>query len=178
MAKKFFQQLAPDAAKLKQYRSLRWLGNSLEDPNIWHLNRQSVARAFLIGFIVAFMPIPLQMFIAGACALWFHANLPIAVMLVWMTNPVTFAPMFYAAYRVGAWLLQQEPMPIAFEPSFDILIEQISQVWQPLLLGSTVCGVLTGLIAYAIIWRLWRWQVISRWEERKRLRQQRREIEA
>ncbi|MFK8019407.1 MAG: DUF2062 domain-containing protein [Pseudomonadales bacterium] len=170
MPKKFFKQYSPRAETLKQYRSLRWLGKSIEDPNIWHMNRQSVARAFLIGLIVAFLPIPLQMFVAAACALWFHANLPIAASLVWITNPLTFAPMFYAAYKVGAWLLQTPEQVLSFQPSLEIFTSQLEHIWQPLLLGCLVCGVLSGLIAHAFIWRLWRWQVISRWEERKRLR--------
>lgn len=172
MAKKLFQRLAPDAAVLKQHRSMRWLGNSLEDPNIWHLNRQSVARAFLIGLIVAFLPIPMQMVVAGAAAFWFRANLPIAASLVWITNPLTFAPMYYAAYRIGALLIGEPALPISFEPTTtEQLLAQASQIWQPLLLGCVVAGVSCGLIAYAAVSWVWRWQVINRWEERKQLRQ-------
>lgn len=172
MPRKFFKQYSPNAATLKQYKSLRWLGNSLEDPNIWHMNRQSVSRAFLIGLIVAFLPIPMQMLIAGAAALWFYANLPIAVSLVWISNPLTFAPLYFAAYKVGAWLLQTPA--ITFEPSIEFFTEQFAHIWQPFLLGSLVCGVMSGLIAYAIVWRIWAWQVVSRWEERKRVRVARR----
>ncbi len=171
MPRNFFKRLAPDPVALKQHRSLRWLGNSLEDPNIWHLNRQSVSRAVLIGFICAFAPVPLQMLLAAAAAFRFHANLPIAVSLVWMTNPITFAPIFYGAYRVGAWILGRTPSAISFEPSVEVFMAQVAEVWQPLLLGCLVCGLLSGLIAYALVWRIWGWQVITRWEQRKRLRQ-------
>ncbi len=168
MPRKFFKQYSPSAATLKQHKSLRWLGNSIDDPNIWHMNRQSVSRAFLIGLFVAFLPIPMQMLVAGAAALWFYANLPIAVSLVWISNPLTFAPLFFAAYKVGAWMLQAPA--VEFEPSVEFLTEQSAHIWQPLILGCLVCGVLCGLIAYAIVWRIWAWQVVARWEERKRVR--------
>ncbi|MEM8499058.1 MAG: DUF2062 domain-containing protein [Pseudomonadota bacterium] len=174
MPRRFFKRYAPDPEKLKQTKHLRWLGRSMDDPNCWHVNRQSVSRAFLIGFIVAFMPIPMQMLVAGICALRFHANLPIAVGLVWMTNPITFAPMFYAAYRVGSALLNVDPVAISFDGGLSAISYQLADIWLPMLLGSVVCGVLSGLVAYAIVWRVWRWQVVSRWQERKRQRKLRR----
>jgi uncharacterized protein (DUF2062 family) len=112
------------------------------------------------------------MLMAACAALWFKANLPVSVGLVWITNPVTFAPMFYAAYRVGAWLLGIPP-----ESSEEITVEWImsllSNGWQPLILGSLVCGVVSAIIGYfAVIW-IWHWQVVSRWEERKKNRARR-----
>ncbi|MFK7730054.1 MAG: DUF2062 domain-containing protein [Pseudomonadales bacterium] len=175
MPRRFFKRHAPDPETLKQTRHLRWLGRSLEDPNCWHVNRQSVSRAFLIGFIVAFMPIPMQMLVAGVCALRFHANLPIAVGLVWMTNPITFAPMFYAAYRVGTALLNIDPVAISFDGGLSAISSQLADIWLPMLLGCAVCGVMSGLLAHAIVWRVWRWQVLSRWQERKRRRKLRRQ---
>lgn len=172
MPKKLIRKYFPDAATLKAHPSLRWLGNSLDDANIWHLNRQSVARAVLIGLFLAFIPLPTQMLMAACAALWFKANLPVSVGLVWITNPLTFAPMFYAAYRVGAWLLGIPP-----ESADHLTIEWVwsllSNGWQPLILGSLVCGLVSAICGYFTVIGLWHWQVVKRWQERKRRRQQR-----
>ncbi len=171
MPRKFFKRHLPDSQSLKQHQSLGWLGKSLEDPNIWHLNRQSVSRAAFIGVFFAFLPIPLQTLLAACFALKFSANLPVAAVLVWLTNPLTFAPIFYLSYTVGCKLMRIQVQAMSFE--LDTLKAQVSMIWQPLFLGSVVCGVIFGALAAFILWQLWRWQVISRWEERKKLRQQR-----
>lgn len=172
MPKKLIRKYSPNAEALKAHPSLRWLGNSLDDANIWHLNRQSIARAAMVGLFCAFIPLPTQMIIAACAALWFKANLPFSVALVWITNPLTFAPMFYMAYKVGAWLLGITPDG-SEEITVDWIMSLLSQGWQPLILGSFVCGIIAAISGYtAVIW-IWHWQVVSRWEERKKKREKR-----
>ena len=171
MPRKFFKRHLPDSQALKQHQSLSWLGKSLDDPNIWHLNRQSVTRATFIGVFFAFLPIPLQTLLAACFALKFSANLPIAATLVWLTNPLTFAPIFYMSYSVGCRIMAQPAQALNLQ--LETLSEQLSLIWQPLLLGSVVCGAVIGALAAIVTWQLWRWQVISRWEERKKLRTER-----
>ena len=48
-----------------------------------------------------------QQIIAAVLAIYFNANLPIAVTLVWITNPLTWAPMYYFAYKIGAIVMGQ-----------------------------------------------------------------------
>ena len=105
MARKILQRLLPDPNWIKRQRSLRLLGNWIHDPNIWHLNRQSVAVATFIGLFCAFIPLPGQMIIAAALAANLRANLPISVCLVWVSNPITMAPIFYFCYKIGALVL-------------------------------------------------------------------------
>jgi uncharacterized protein (DUF2062 family) len=81
--------------EIKGHKNLSFLGEKLHDPNLWHLNRRSVSAAFAIGLFAAWIPTPGQMVIAAIIALYFRANLPISVALVWITNPLTMPPMFY-----------------------------------------------------------------------------------
>ena len=94
MPRKFFKKYMPDQHLLRSHRSLRWLGTHLHDPNLWHLTRKSVSRAFLVGVFCAFLPIPGQMIVAAALALLCTSNLAISIGLVWLTNPLTMPPVF------------------------------------------------------------------------------------
>ncbi len=170
MPKKFIQRFIPTPETIARHPSLRWLGDHLHDPNIWHLNRQSVSLAALIGLFCAFIPLPTQMVFAAMLALWLRANLPVAITLVWLTNPVTIPPVFFVTYKVGAWMLNIKPRPIQFEASWEWFSASFATVWQPLVLGSLCCGVLAGILGYVAVLWIWRWNVISRWEERKKMR--------
>ena len=99
----------PHPGKIREIKSLEFLGDKLHRPNLWHLNRRSVSLAFAIGLWAMYTPpLPWQMVIAAIGAIYFNANLPIAVSLVWITNPVTWIPLYYAAYKVGSITLGQK----------------------------------------------------------------------
>jgi hypothetical protein len=170
MARKLIKRWLPDPEWIKAQDSVRMLGDWIHDPNIWHLNRSSVSKAVFIGLFVAFIPLPAQMVIAGFLAVLFRANLPISVVLVWITNPVTMAPIFYLAYRLGCVFLGAPEHPFVFELSWQSLI-QLEEIWKPFLLGCLVCGLFCGLLGSTISRILWRWHASKRWHERRLKRQ-------
>ena len=92
MARKVLQKYLPHFHRVREHQTLRLFGSVALKDNLWHLNRRSVARAFAIGVFCAFLPIPGQMVVAAALAIVFASNLPLAVLLVWITNPVTHPP--------------------------------------------------------------------------------------
>ncbi len=55
--------------------------------------------------MIGLLPIPGQTILAVLGALLLRVNLPVAAISVWITNPITFAPIFYLAYKIGAALL-------------------------------------------------------------------------
>jgi len=78
--------------------------------------------------------------------------------------------MFYFAYRLGAWLLGIEVEVSAIELSWDWLASQFEIIAQPLLVGSLICGWVTGITAYALVRVSWRLHVLQRWQERRERR--------
>jgi uncharacterized protein (DUF2062 family) len=147
------------------------MGPLIKDPNLFHINRASISASLFIGLFCAFLPIPGQTIVAAALALLFRTNLPVAMALIWVSNPLTFPPIFLFSYRVGIWLLDQTVTPINIELSWDWAVAQGSAIWLPLLTGSLFCGLVSGAIGYAVIHRLWRWKVIKNWEARNKARE-------
>src|SRR5690606_28899895 len=126
----------PTSSAIKNIPALHFLGDVLHDPNLFHLNRHSVSVAFLAGIFIAFLPIPGQMPIAAVAALLLRCNLPLTVALVWITNPVTMPPIFFACYQLGRWMMQMEPASMAMQFTLDSVAHKFVLIWKPLLLGS------------------------------------------
>ena len=167
MPRAFFKRYLPSPASLARQRGLGILGSAVADPELWHLNRRSVSAAFAVGLFLAF---PSQMLRAALAAIVVRCNLPLAVALVWITNPLTIPPMFFFTYKIGTWILGIPPQVSSIELSLDWLVAQAGRVWKPLLTGSVLCGAVAGTIGYFASGWLWRRQVIQRWERRRALR--------
>lgn len=168
MARQFLKRYLPDHQQIREHKHLRVFGKRLHDPNLWHLNRRSVAGAMGVGVFVAFIPVPAQMILAAAAAIWLRVNLPLAVAMVWITNPITMPPLFYGTYKVGAWLLNMPAKPVEFEPSLSWLMHGTNAIWWPLLLGSLAVGAVLGVAVYGAVRLAWRLYVIRK--RRARLR--------
>ena len=159
MPRRLFKRYLPDPTSIREHKSLRFFGKLLHDPNLWHLNRHSVARAMGVGLFAALIPMPAQMLLAAALAIPVRGNLPIAVSLVWLTNPLTMPPVFFVTSMTGAWLMQVPPRTLPDELTFEWITDQLSTLWQPFLLGSVVCGVVLGILGYFGTMLYWRWWV-------------------
>lgn len=167
MPRKFFQKLVPSSQEIKQQQSFRFLHKLLHNPHIWHFNRQSVAGAFAVGLFFAWFPIPSQIVYSTIVAIWLRVNLPISISLIWITNPITIPPFFYFAYRVGAHILGEDITIERFELSMEWLSSSLEQIWQPLVLGSLLIGIISAIIGYIAIHLIWRMHILSRWKSRK-----------
>ena len=170
MARKLIRRFMPAMKTVRNHKHLQIFGTLLHNPNLWHLNRYSVSRAFAIGLFMASMPIPFQMLPAALLAILFRANLPIAVALVWVSNPITMPPFFYFAYKVGTWILQTPPQPFMFKFSWDWLAHELARDWPPFLLGCFVLGTVLAMLGYFGMRIFWRWHVVREWEARKESR--------
>ena len=170
MARKFIRRYLPHPHAIRDHKSLRMLSTRLHDPNLWHLNRHSVSTAMFVGVFVAFIPLPLQMLIAAAAAIMLRCNVALAVVLVWITNPLTMPPIYYATYRLGAQMLGLRPQASDCELSLNWLEHQMSVIWQPLLLGSFSTGLVLGTLAFILTRLAWRIGVQLKWRQRQRER--------
>lgn len=167
MPKHLIKRYTPNSRLIREHKHLRVFGKLIHDPNLWHLNRRSVAGAFAVGLFWAFIPVPFQMVTAAATAIPSRVNLPISVALVWITNPITMPAMFYGNYLVGSWILGERPGNGDFEPTLEWLLDSMAYIWQPLYLGSLVCGLLAAGLSYTVMRALWRLHILGQIKKRR-----------
>lgn len=138
----------PDPHEIKKNKALSIFGSLLHDPNLWHMNRRSMAGAFMVGLFFAWWPVPFQMVLAAGGAILLRTNLPMSIGLVWITNPLTMPPMFYFAYVVGTWIIDVPEIAFSVELSMEWLMNELSLVWKPFLTGCLVLGVISSAAGY------------------------------
>jgi len=174
MPRRFLRQVLPSPRAVREAKSLRRLGRWLHNPDLWHLDRHSVAKAVAVGLGIAFVPLPGQMAIVAALAIVLGCNLPVALIVVWVSNPFTAAPLYFAAYKVGAWLLDapvRSPVrSVEFSVSLEWLLGRLGDIWQPLALGCFLLGSLAAGLGYWLVLALWRAHVLQSWRSRARRR--------
>lgn len=173
MPRKFLKKYMPDPHMIRQHKLISLFGKLLHDPNLWHLNRRSVAGAFFVGLFVAWWPVPMQMLVAAAGAILLRTNLPLSASLVWITNPVTIGPMFYFAYIVGTWILGVPEKAFTIEPTLAWLMNEMQLVWKPLLTGCFILAVISGVLGYIIMNAIWVIAVRNRHNLRRHRRRKR-----
>ncbi|MCX7092957.1 MAG: DUF2062 domain-containing protein [Methylobacter sp.] len=164
---KLINKFIPDPEIIKRHKNLQFLGDKLHEPNLWHLNRRSIALAFAVGLFCAWIPTPTQMAIAAAGAIYFRANLPISVALVWITNPITMPPLFYFAYEVGLWFMNQPAGTDESGFSVSNIFSGLSNIWQPFLVGCFIMGIVSSAVGYFGLQYYWKYHITKKWEERK-----------
>lgn len=156
----------PDVNSIKENKFLSIFGALLHSPNLWHLNRTSVAKAFSIGLFVAFIPIPFQMVVAAGAAIFFNANLPLSVALVWLTNPITIPFIFFACYKTGE-LFMNPDSKLVFEANLQWIMDSFAAIGPPFLLGCLILGAIFSLLGYVIVHSAWYYSVKRAWNNRK-----------
>lgn len=161
------RRFLPTRETIIHNRMLRRLGPRLQDPQLWYVNRRSVARGMAIGTFFGLM-IPLaQIPAAVLAALILRGNLWIAAISTLISNPLTYAPLYYFAYRLGADVLgrpelrvpppEQVEATISTMSSFAQAWQWISGIGQPLLLGMGIMAVTGATLAYfgtLLVWRI------------------------
>jgi len=167
MPRRYLKRIMPDHRTMRDHPHLQRFGQRLAEPKLWHLNRRSIAFGLALGLFVGFMPILGQMFVAAALAIVARVNLPIAVMAVWITNPITMGPIYFIAYQMGAAMLALPVGEHAFTMSWEWFTHEFVAIWQPLLLGSFVLGTAGAILGILFVRICWRMIVIRNWLKRQ-----------
>jgi len=147
-----------------------WLARTLREPALWCPNRRSVAGGVAIGLFVGWMPIPLQMVLAAILASVLRVHVPVSVVMVWFTNPLTAGPLLYAAWRTGSNLLGEPARTAVAMPGGDLatLAGQLYDAWPAVLVGCLFWGAVSAVAGFFATRVLWRVAAVRRWRARRR----------
>ena len=165
-----FKKYIPTAEMLKNNKSLRFLGDHLDDPNLFHLNRRSVSLAFFWGILIGLLPpVPIHTPLGAVAALLVRCNLPLTIAVLWIGNPLTLPFIIPSLYYVGCLVLQIQPIT-SFDFSWPGFLHQLSVIWKPYLVGSIISDLTLATSAYFLVNYFWRLNIKRRWHARQRKR--------
>lgn len=180
MPRKFLRRILPDGDKVRAHKYLAWCSGWLHHPNLWHLNRHSVAGGVAIGLAAGLVPGPLQMLTAALIAIPMKKNLPVALATTLYTNPFTIAPLYLFAYAYGRLLLGADgraPDVAPFEWDWSHWLDSALALGQwalalgkPLAVGLVALALTLAVLGYASVQIGWRLYVTLAWRARARRR--------
>lgn len=183
MPRKLIRRFLPhrDAIRANRYMTrLDEKGTWLHHPNLWHLNRHSVAGGFAIGLFAGLVPGPLQMLVAVLLAIPLRKNLPVALLTTFYTNPFTIVPLYVLAIAYGRLLLGASHDPVQVQPfewdwahwidSMQGFAHWTLSLGKPLALGLPALAVTLAALGFAAVSLGWRTHVILKWRARARRR--------
>ncbi len=173
MRRKLRQTLVHSTRDLRESKQFGFIKGFMQGGDIWHVTQHSVARAAAIGIFVAYLPMPFQMGVAALLALVLRANLPIAVLLIWISNPLTWLVLYAPPYMLGAALLGQPEVSMQ-SLTVSWIMQNLSALW----LGCLIVGAAMAAGAFLTVHVLWRMEVVGEWEQRRDKRRAKRQRRA
>ena len=120
-------------------------------------NRKMVSRAVLLGLFIAFIPMPMQMLAVIAFMPLFRFNVPIGLLMCWISNPFTMPPIYYIEYLTGSFLLGSSIEPV--EMTLDWFSHNIDNIFIPLYFGALFYSTVLSLSSYWLLNYFWKHSV-------------------
>lgn len=95
----------PNREEMARNKYLAPIAHRFLSPELWRFTRRSVPRGVALGLFAGFI-VPLgQIFLAAFLALPTRANVPLAALMTFITNPFTLPFWLYMANRTGSFVL-------------------------------------------------------------------------
>lgn len=153
--KRMIRRAVPDRDTLAAHPWLRPVAQRLLHPRLWHMQHEAVARGVAIGLFWAFA-IPVgQILLAAFHCIWWRANVPIAVGMTLITNPLTTGFWLWLAFEMGSKAMGRDGHA---PPIGDMgIVQWVLALGQPALLGLGLLAggsAVLGYIAVKLGWRL------------------------
>jgi len=151
----------PSREQLARNKYLAPIAHRFLSPELWRFTRRSVPRGVALGLFAAFI-VPIgQIFLAAFLALPARANVPLASLVTFVTNPFTFPFWIVVANKVGQTTLN---LDAAVGGMANEELQSGSLTWLVDLFelagvtafGFLVLAVVTSAVGYLVAGAVWR----------------------
>lgn len=173
----------PTREQMAQNKYLQPIAHRFLTPELWRFTRRSVPRGVALGIFAGFI-IPVgQIFLAAFMALPARANVPLAALVTFITNPFTFPFWAVVANRLGAFLLKVDIAATGGAASEEFasarwswFLEMFADVGVTVLVTIfgfivlALVGAVLGYLSAGVVWRF----IVARRRKRRLLHMERR----
>jgi len=138
------------------------------NPALWKLTRRSVPRGIAIGLFAGILVPFAHTLIAAALAIPARANVLVAALATWISNPLTWVLLFPSERAIGRFLLQgRHAHGRAPDDAVQGWAHWLLNTSGEIALGSLVLAVLVSALGYLLSGWVWREVVARRWRRRR-----------
>ena len=171
----------PTREQLEKNRFVRPFAHRVLRSELWRFTRRSVPRGVALGLLVGIIVPFAQIVFAALLSATVRANVPVAALMTFVTNPATTPAIWIAAYWVGHWLLRADaatmvaPVSTAIEQTdLQRFLEWLTQAGYETAFGLVVIAVVSAALSYVLSGWIWRAMVARKWSRRLRNRRRQR----
>lgn len=157
---------------MAENRYLKPIAHRFLRSDLWRFTRRSVPRGVALGMLAGFL-IPVgQIFVAAFLALPIRANVPIAALMTFITNPFTYPFWITAAYQLGKFALRvdaltdAQPLDNHMRSEFGIWLSWFMREAGVTAFGFILLGIIFAALGYVISSLGWRWWTARKWRRR------------
>ena len=149
MIREFFKKITTNNPKFNQFL------NKYKLPKAYFaINRRAVTKGLLVGLFWGFIPMPFQMLGVIATTLIMRFNVPIALATVWLSNPITYPPLWYLEYWTGNLILGRDGIS-----DIQLTMQWFQEHWDdivvPLYVGAAFYSTVVSFLIYLLVNWLW-----------------------
>jgi len=165
----------PRREDMAKRRWIRPFAHRVLRPELWRFTRRSVPRGVALGALVGIIIPFAQILFAAILALPVRANVPVAALTTFITNPLTTPLVWVAAYETGSFILRVDAMTYGRPIGTAVRTTDVGDMMQWLTgaatitaFGLIVLGVVTAAVLYVVTAFGWRWFIGDKWRRRRR----------
>lgn len=168
----------PTREQMERNRFIKPFAHRVLRSELWRFTRRSVPRGVALGLLVGIIVPFAQILFAALLSVPVRANVPLAALTTFVTNPFTTPLIWLAAYWVGGWLLRVDaatvvaPVNTAIEQTdLQHFLEWLTGATMVTAFGLVVIAVVAASLSYLLSGVVWRMVVGRKWRRRARRRQ-------
>ncbi len=148
----------------EQMSASRWIPERVLERELWRFTRRSVPRGVALGMLVGILLPFAQILFAALLSFSVRANVPVAALTTFVTNPFTTPFIWALSYKVGGLILHVDSetggtMDALFRlTDFWSVLQWLTAEGKVLAFGLVVVAVIAASISYLLTglgWRIW-----------------------